>query len=86
MFTSVDEEIVTAVFEQELTTASAGSDRLTVAGDDRDREQSTTAQASEVAHERTLRTECEAVARVFHVGAHHDATVRGERAGADSHV
>jgi hypothetical protein len=49
--TGVDEEIVPTVFEQELTTATARGDRLTVAGDDRDREQSTTALASEVTHE-----------------------------------
>jgi hypothetical protein len=84
--TGVDEEIVAAVFEQELTTATARGDGLTVARHDRDGPQSTAALASEVAHERTLRAKSKAVARVLHVGAHDDTAVGGDRTGAHGHV
>jgi hypothetical protein len=85
-FTRVDEEIVAAVFEQELTTATARRDGLTVTGHDRDREQSTAALASEVTDERTFRTEGETVARVLDVGAYDDAAIGRDRTGTDPHV
>jgi hypothetical protein len=82
----VDQQVVTAVFEQKLAAATTGCDGFTIAGHDRDREQSTAALASEVTYEGALRTEGEAVARVLDVGTHDDAAVGGERTGADRHV
>ena len=59
---------------------------MSVAGDDGDRAKTTPAQSREIAHQRTLGTEGESVARVLDIGPDNDASVDRDGARADGDV
>jgi hypothetical protein len=74
------------VLIEQLAAATARRRGLSVAGDDGDRSETATALTNEVADQRTLRAQRQAVTRVLHVGAHDESAVRGDGAGADRDV
>jgi hypothetical protein len=74
------------VFEEHLATSSAGGNGLTVAGDYRHGEESSTALTHEITYEGTFGAKGETVTCILDVGTFHTATVRRDGAGADRHV
>lgn len=73
------------MLEEHLTATTTGGNGLTVAGDDRHRDESSSTLADEVTHERALGAEGETVTGVLDVGAFYDATLRREASGPHGH-
>ena len=86
VFTGVDQQFATAVLEEQLTTSTARGDWFAVAGHDGHGEETPAAESREVAHERALGAEREAVTRVLDIGALNETPVGRDGARADRDV